>query len=122
MGLPIITTLSLANMQAQLTNNPGLFIVKLGAEWCGPCKVIESLVHTHMSSMPENVQCAIIDVDESFDLYAFLTKKRIVRGIPAILCYYAGNVEIYPDDLIIGADTQQVNQFFERCIARSNKL
>jgi thioredoxin 1 len=106
-------------MQSQLTNNPGLFIVKLGAEWCGPCKVIEPLVEQYMHAMPENVQCAIIDVDESFELYAFFTKKRIVRGIPAILCYYSGNVDIYPDDLVIGADAKEVKSFFERCITKS---
>ena len=65
-----------------LQNNPGLIIIKLGATWCGPCKVIEKPVHGFFASSPPEVVCADIDVDKSFDFYSFLKSKKMVNGIP----------------------------------------
>jgi hypothetical protein len=117
----IITDLhKLPDLLKQLQDNSGVFIMKLGAEWCGPCKRIESLVKQCMDKAPPNVQCAVIDVDESLEIYSFLKTKRVVNGIPAILAYYAGNLNYIPDDIVIGADNNQVVSFFQRCYAKSN--
>ena len=94
------------------SRNPGYFVMKLGAEWCGPCKRIESLVVNCMSQLPNTVQCSIIDVDESFELYAFLKKNRVVNGIPVILAYKQGNTHFVPDKVVIGADESQILAFF----------
>jgi thiol-disulfide isomerase/thioredoxin len=108
---------SLAEFKSLLEKNPGVFIMKLGAEWCGPCKKIEPLVHDLMTKLPtDKIQCAIIDVDESFEVYAFLKTKRMVNGIPAILAYYAGNTHYVPDDAVIGADPSQIVELFNRSI------
>lgn len=116
MPLPIITKIDNRQHFAQLLeSNPGLFIIKFGAEWCGPCKLIEQDVVNCFNKMPDNVQCAIIDVDESFDVYAFLKSKRMVNGIPAILVYYKGNLNYVPNGSIAGADKKQLNIFFETC-------
>jgi thiol-disulfide isomerase/thioredoxin len=106
---------TLNDFAARLQTNPGVFIVKLGAEWCGPCKRIEGLVHSCMDKAPLNVQCEVIDVDESFEIYSFLKKNRVINGIPAILAYYQGNVKHIPDDSVVGADANQVIAFFQRC-------
>lgn len=105
-----------------LANNPGLVIIKFGATWCGPCKKIESNVNHFFSSSPDNVICAVIDVDESFDLYSCLKSKKMVNGIPVILCYKKGNVSYIPDDSVTGADINQLNQFFMRCGKYSQQL
>ena len=101
------------------TQNPGVFVVKFGAEWCGPCKKIEPLVDECMSKMPDNVQCAVIDVDESFEVYAFFKNKRILNGIPAIVAYYAGNSSYVPDQVVVGSDPNQVVQFFGQVVNRA---
>lgn len=98
-----------------LSNNPGLIIIKLGAEWCGPCKRIAPVLEGFFASSPDNVVCCDIDVDESFDYYAFLKSKRMVNGIPAILCYKKGNLTYIPDDRITGADPVELDGFFRRC-------
>ena len=98
-----------------LAKNPGLVIVKFGASWCGPCKKIEENLHNFFMSSPSNVICADIDVDESFDLYSCLKSKKMVNGIPVVLCYKKGNVSYIPDDSITGADINLLNQFFMRC-------
>jgi thioredoxin 1 len=117
--LPILTEIENRNHFAELLKqNPGLFIIKFGAEWCGPCKKIEGLVHEWFNKTNDKVQCAVIDVDESFDIYAFLKSKKMVNGIPAILCYYKDNHNYVPDDIVIGADVPQINAFFTRNLSK----
>lgn len=98
-----------------LQHNPGLIILKLSASWCGPCKVIEKTVHGFFASSPPEVICADIDVDKSFDFYSFLKSKKMVNGIPVLLCYKKGNATYIPDDIITGADANALHQFFTRC-------
>jgi thioredoxin-like negative regulator of GroEL len=98
-----------------LKHNPGLIIIKLGAEWCGPCKQIKNVVHGFFASSPPEVVCADIDVDVSFKFYTFLKSKKMVNGIPVILCYKKGNFTFIPDDSITGSDPTQLHLFFKRC-------
>jgi thiol-disulfide isomerase/thioredoxin len=118
----IITEIaSLAEFKTLLDANPGVFILKLGAEWCGPCKRIEPLVHDLIRQLPtDKIQCAIVDVDESFELYAFLKTKKMANGIPAILAYYAGNTHYIPDDVVIGADPDKIIELFNRAVKVCN--
>jgi hypothetical protein len=98
-----------------LNNNPGLIIIKLGASWCGPCSKIKDVVHGFFATSPTNVVCADIDVDESFDFYSFLKSKKMVNGIPVLLCYKKTNQTYIPDDSITGIDPAQLHAFFKRC-------
>lgn len=95
--------------------NPGLIIMKMGASWCKPCKVIAPIVDAFFLSSPKNVICADIDVDDSIDLYAYLKSKKMVNGIPVILCYVKGNTSFSPNDSVTGADPMQLDAFFKRC-------
>jgi thioredoxin 1 len=99
-----------------LTKNPGLIILKLGATWCGPCKRIQPVLDGFFASSPDNVVCCDIDVDESFDLYAFFKSKKMVNGVPVILLYKKGNESFIPDDSITGADPVELDKFFKRCV------
>ena len=97
-----------------LEHNPGLIIIKLGSSWCGPCKLIEKSVHGFFASSPPEVVCADIDVDQCFDFYSFLKSKKMVNGIPVLLCYKKGNSTYIPDDIITGAEPTALHQFFTR--------
>jgi transcriptional regulator with XRE-family HTH domain len=79
------------------------------------CKKIAHIVEAFFASSPPNVICADIDVDESFDLYAYLKQKKMVNGVPVLLMYKKGNVSFAPDDSVTGADPVQLDAFFKRC-------
>lgn len=116
---PIITDIPNLNALSKVLNeNPGVVIIKFGAEWCVPCRKIESLVDKWFDFAPSHVQCCKIDVDDNFELYGFLKTKRQINGIPAIFCYVKGNLHYIPDDLVVGADTNAINDFFNRCISK----
>lgn len=115
--LPIITKIDDRNHFVEILRaNPGAIIIKFGATWCGPCKLIENHVNTLMNMMPNNVQCIIVDVDECVDLYSFLKTKKMVNGIPVILVYYKGNINYIPDDRVVGADVNQINKLFTNVV------
>jgi thiol:disulfide interchange protein len=115
MPLPIITEIkSRGDFLNIIKLNPGLFFVKFGADWCAPCKQIEKEVMSKFNNMPDNVQCAIVDIDNNFDVYAFLKTKKMVYGIPTILCYHKDNDSYLPDDSCSGADKKQLSDFFDR--------
>jgi len=121
--LPIITSVpELTDFQEIMENNPGLVIIKLGAKWCGPCQVIAPDVKEMFAAMPSNVQCLSIDIDENINLYSYLKKKRVVNGVPAILCYKRGNTSNVPDDYVIGASKDKLQAFSERCVQLAIKV
>jgi hypothetical protein len=69
-----------------------------------------------MHKMPNTIQCVMVDIDQSIEIYGFLKTKKMLNGIPAILAYYAGNLNYIPEDAVIGADPTQITLFFERCL------
>ena len=108
----VLTEMSKEQFSQALMNNQGAFVVKFGAEWCGPCKKIEPLVNSWMSRFPPSIQGAIIDIDDHFEIYAILKSKKQVNGVPAILCYKKGNFTVIPDHIVVGTDENQINTFF----------
>ena len=98
-----------------LESNPGLVIIKMGATWCKPCATIKPIVDAFFASSPDNVICCEIDVDQSFDLYSFFKSKKMVNGIPVLLCFKKGNFTFIPDDSITGSNPADLDAFFRRC-------
>ena len=99
-----------------LSKNPGLFIFKFTADWCKPCQTIKNEVNAHFENITtDNVLCYEIDVDECFDLFAFMKTKKMMKGIPTLMAYKRGTTSYAPDDSISGSDINDVNAFFDRC-------
>lgn len=94
-------------------NINGIVVLKFGAEWCVPCKKSKGYIYERASHMPSNVVTYDIDVDESFDLYAWMKSKKQVNGIPALLAYYPGNASIGASHSISGSDENAIGAFFD---------
>jgi len=118
----IITEMDRKSFAELLKYNPGLIIIKFTASWCGPCKTIASAVDDQFTKTPDNVICASIDVDDNFDIYAFMKTKKQVKGIPAILAYKKGNTTVGPDFSVSGSDTTKIIEFFQNCVKYVNAL
>lgn len=112
----IITELNRMSFMETIKNNNGLFIVKFTASWCGPCKQITPFVDEQFKNTPDIVTCANIDVDQNFDLFAFLKSKKMVKGVPIILAYKKGNTNYSPDFSVSGTDQEQLIVFFKNCV------
>ena len=114
----IITEIkSVAHFAELLRENPGKIIIKFGAKWCAPCKRIETQVYRWFDMFPEDtVQAILVDVDISLEFYTFMKSKRMVGGIPAIMCFLKGNTSYVPDHSVIGSDPHQIDEFFRRFV------
>jgi len=99
-----------------LSENRGVMIFKYTADWCKPCQMIKTEVDAHFEKITgPNVFCFEVNIDECFDLFAFMKTKKMMKGIPTLMAYKKGNTSFVPDDSISGADIGDVNSFFERC-------
>ena len=98
--------------QDLLNNNEHVIVFKFGAVWCKPCQIIKKHVEDCVSMMHKNVTCLDLDVDDPFDLYAYLKSKKQVNGIPCLLAYKKGNVSFAPDESISGTNIADISNFF----------
>lgn len=111
----IITELKRDTFNELLIKNPGIIIIKFSAKWCNPCKKINPLVHHTFSVSPPEVVCCDLDVDVNFDLYSFFKFKKMVTGIPVMLCFVKDNLTFIPNEICTGADLNDVDHFFKLC-------
>jgi thiol-disulfide isomerase/thioredoxin len=109
-----------AELEDILKNNPGIIVIKLGAEWCGPCKRIEPIVEKFFNNSPGNCLCISIDIDESIDIFAMYKRFRVLNGIPGLVCYTIEDDSIYPNFICNTANPVQVEKFFNDCTAALN--
>lgn len=102
--------------------NPGIIIVKFGANWCGPCRSIKELLETKFSQCDDNIICCDLNVDDNADIYGFFKKNRQVNGIPAILAFFKGNITPFANLSVSGANLNEINVFFNKCNETAKKI
>ena len=95
-----------------LEENQGVIVVKYGATWCNPCKVIEPYLEEKKRTLGSDTNYIALDVDEDFDLYAHLKMKKQVRGVPVLLAFKKGNVTPYADKCVTGTNRAELDNFF----------
>jgi len=88
-------------------------IVKFSATWCEPCKKIHDYCVNQFNSFDDTkVLCIEIDIDDSFDIFAFLKQKKMVRGVPTLFLYRKGKDNYIPDESISGTNNTDLTYFF----------
>ena len=117
---------SMTELQELINANPGVLVIKMGATWCNPCKKIKDIAQQKMDELKTefdaNVTIIEIDIDDCFEVYASLKTKRIVSGIPAILCWFQDNVSLRPSDFINDSEPTEVEMLFDRCAKHMRNL
>ena len=99
-----------------LKTNTGVMIFKFTAEWCKPCQSIKNHVDDCFERInSDTIKCIIVDVDEAFDLFAFMKTKKMIKGIPTLLAYKKENVNYYPDESISGTNIEEIDNFIYKC-------
>ena len=123
----VIHNLSLAEFQSLLEKNTPdkIIILRFTAEWCVPCKGIDSICEQYFNTCSDNIQPVVIDVEETMDLFMLYKRCRCFNGIPALFAYHGNNM-LEPwyisNDSINTGDKQQVMDFFNRCTMHINNL
>lgn len=77
-------------------------IEKYGAEWCGPCRVVDAVL-----DQITDIDIIRYDVDEYEDLAA----EKKIRNIP-VLIFYDGDNEV--DRLVGAAPLARINEIIEK--------
>ncbi len=112
----IIKELDRKQFMELINSNNGLIIIKFSAEWCGPCKKITPFVEDEFNKTPDSVTCVSIDVDDNFDLFAFMKKNKMMKGVPTIFAYKKENKTFVPDISTSGSDEKTLIAFFQDCV------
>jgi thioredoxin 1 len=99
-------------------------IIKFGATWCKPCQMIAPTIKSlneQVIQAKKIINYIDLDVDKCSDLYAFMKQKKMVRGIPVIMCFkksqYNDDTFYVPSDSFTGASTQDVVNLYRRNIS-----
>lgn len=93
----------------------GTRLLKFGATWCAPCRRVAPEVHARRQRMNSNIRFLDVDIDEDMDVYTMLKSKRLVGGIPSIVLYAHGNINILsPDFVCTGSNSNDVSAIFKR--------
>ena len=98
-----------------LERNDSLMVFKFGADWCGPSKILAPMVDEAYGKLQSEIRCFHVDVDKSFDLFAYLKSKKMLFGIPTIMAWKPGNTGYVPDQSVVGVKSQDIEAFFNWC-------
>jgi len=98
-----------------LSRNTGMIVIRFSATWCKPCKKIKPIVDCFFASSPPCVTCVDLDIDENTDVYSFLKSKKMIYGVPTLMCYTSVNKSYIPDFSISGGAPEDLDNFFKAC-------
>ena len=75
------------NFTREVLHERGLIIVDFSAGWCGPCRMLSSVLE-RISNENRHIKIVRIDVDESPEV----SKKYNIRSIPKLMFFKNGRL------------------------------
>jgi len=85
-------------------NADGPVLVDYWAEWCGPCKMIDPILHEVADEYDGKITIAKVNIDENQQI----TAKYKIRGIPTLMVFENGE----PQATKVGALTKSALKSF----------
>ncbi len=74
------------NYQTEVLDSDEAVLVKLGAEWCGPCKMLDATIKNCEEEL--GVKVVSINIDEAEEI----THALGVRSVPSLRIFKGGEV------------------------------
>jgi thioredoxin 1 len=84
-----------SRFQEEVVKAEGPVVVDFYADWCGPCKMIEPIIHQLSKDYEGRAKFVKIDTDANQELAA----QFGIMSIPTVMFFSGGKVE----DIVIGA-------------------
>jgi thioredoxin 1 len=66
-------------------SSTGICLVKFGATWCSPCKMLKKTLDSILPEFPE-IQSQDVDVDD----YPELSKEYKIKSVPTVILFKDG--------------------------------
>lgn len=102
-----ITHVSDATFEDEVLKSDKPVLVDYWAEWCGPCKMIDPLLHELADEYGDTIKVAKLNIDENQQT----TSQFKIRGIPTLMVFNDGKVQ----GMKVGAVTKGVlKEFIEQ--------
>ena len=95
------------NYKELITSKAKLTLIKITADWCGPCKAINPILETISEKIADKIVIANHDVDSQPN---FATANAI-RSIPTLFLYKDGS---HVDTLVGGTDQSNIEAFINK--------
>ena len=90
-----VAPLQASRFQDEVVKASQPVVVDFYADWCGPCKIIEPVVHRLAEEYDGKVKFVKVDTDANQEL----AMQFGIMSIPTVMFFSKGNVE----DIVIGA-------------------
>ena len=74
------------NFDNDISNNNVPVVVDFGAEWCGPCKVLDPILEEIAEENKDKVKIYKMNIDEN----PMTPQKYGIRGFPTIMIFKYG--------------------------------
>ena len=104
-----VTHVSDDSFESQVLQSEQPVLVDYWAEWCGPCKMIEPILHELAEEYDGRLKIAKVNIDENQQI----TSQFKIRGIPTLMVFNDGKVQ----GMKVGAVTKGVlKQFVDQHI------
>ena len=99
-----ITHLSESTFEQEVINAGQPVLVDYWAEWCGPCKMIDPLLHQLADEYEGRIKIAKVNIDQNPQI----ANQYKIRGIPTLMVFNDGKVQ----GMKVGAVTKGVLKDF----------
>ena len=93
-----------ATFDEEVKNSDVPVVVDFWAEWCGPCKMIDPLLHELADEYVGKIKIAKVNIDENPQIAG----QFKIRGIPTLMVFNDGKVQ----GMKVGAVTKGVLKDF----------